>query len=914
MDVTFSFGYWLRRQRLALDLTQAALAHCVGCAPITLRKIEADERRPSRRMAQRLAFCLHLPPPVQETFIACALGERPVDALLLADKPNVDVLPEQLPLPVFHTPLIGRTAEATAVEKLIRQGSRLITIVGPGGIGKTRLALAVAERVASRPEHPQPVYFVELTGLTAVHQIIPALAAVLRCPLAGNDRRSPQGQLLDFLRDKRLLLLLDNFEHLREGGDELVADILSQAAGVQVLVTSRERLYLQVEQVMPLAGLAFPSPGKSAGVAHYQAVQLFVQTAVRYRPDFNLAADDWLALAHICHLVAGIPLALELAAAWVDTLSLATIAAEIEANLDFLTSDAPDMPERHRSMRAVFDASWQRLSADGQQVLSRLSLFRGGFTRGAAQAVAGASVPLLAGLVRRSLLQYRRETDRYDLHELLRQYAAEKLALNTDVATAVGDQHCFYFCAALEKWGDDLKGPHQLEALAEMEMESDNLYAAWQWAVRRRHLAQLLQAADGLGLFYERHGRFTEGDAAFGTAVAALNNLPHTAKTTARLLAWHGVFQQVLVNTGAATRLLQQSLALLAGLSPTDTCSERAFALWRLGIYTRHSQLEAAQAWVQESLALYRELGDVWGTAETLTSLANLFVFAGEYAETERLLQESLTLKRSLGNQYGMADSLNLLAFVAKEQGRLAEAEQWLHETLLIFRTMNARKDLVDALVTLGDTLAVAGKFIEARKPLLEAQAISADLGYRSGWAISSDELGYVAVHAGEYALARTYSEPALTVLREIDHPFMTSICLDTLGLAALGDGRLSAAIALLTESVTHLRRQGIFAFYSYTLVHLSLAEFLYGQHTEAAQHLAEAWHLAMQTGNFRTRISATAVRALFQAAQGEVAQAVTWLSMAAQYPYIANSRLFTQLVTEPVMRVTAVSGWSSSP
>ncbi len=289
------------------------------------------------------------------------------------------------------------------------------------------------------------------------------------CALQGGTRekRSPKEQLLDYLRDRRLFLLLDNFEHLLSpahpqdteaevDGATLVAEILQTAPEIRILVTSRERLNLHMEQLFPIDGLAFPDwetaapEAGSEDVTEYTAVQLFLQAAQRSQQNFSLEThEELLALIRICHLVGGMPLALELAASWVDTLSLMDIAAELQRGLDLLETELRDVPQRQRSVRATFDYSWQKLDEKEQSVFAQLSIFRGGFTRPAAQAVTGATLRQLSRLVNKSFIQFNKQRDRYQIHELLRQYGAERLSRDSELERAVYDRHSTYYCQAL---------------------------------------------------------------------------------------------------------------------------------------------------------------------------------------------------------------------------------------------------------------------------------------------------------------------------------------------------------------------------------------------------------------------------------------------------------------------------------
>ena len=431
IDSEVLFGLWLRRRRKALDLTQNALAQQVGCSLATIQKIESDARRPSRQIAELLARALEIPQADRETFLKVARRQRRVDrlpppALSAAPLPGQTRPARRSNLPAAPTPLVGRESELAALTQLLDNPQcRLLTLVGPGGIGKTRLAIEAA--AARREVFVDGVVLASLAAVNSPTFMLPALASALGFSFYGST--NPRNQLLNHLSEKQMLLVLDNLEQLLEGV-ELVADILRRAPGLKLLATSRERLNLLGEWVVEVQGLAVPPAGQAKGVEECSAVALFVQSARRAKAGFALRAGDEPAVAHICRLVEGMPLAIELAASWVRMLSCQEIAREIEHNLDFLVASTRDLPERHRSLWAVFDHSWKLLSGEEQRELSQLSVFRGGFTRQAAEAVAGASLAALSSLVTKSLVRRASALDDltyYDLHELVRQYAHVQL-------------------------------------------------------------------------------------------------------------------------------------------------------------------------------------------------------------------------------------------------------------------------------------------------------------------------------------------------------------------------------------------------------------------------------------------------------------------------------------------------------
>ena len=390
------------------------------------------------------------------------------------------------------TPFFGREAELAAVAALLASPDvRLLTILGPGGMGKTRLALAAAdgERSMQPRQFLDGVVFVDLASVHENDTVPLAIAATLGLDLAERrgDNRSSLQKLLDFLAPRRLLLILDNFEQLVSAGSAtLLADMLTAAPGLKLLVTSRLRLSLREEHLYPLSGMEVaplkPDNQPSA------AARLFVTAARRLRPDFGLLSEDAPILARICRQVEGMPLALELAAAWVDSLSLAGIADELGAGIDLLASDLVDLPARHRSIEAVLDGTWRLLTPGEQRVFMQLCVFRGGFSRAAAAEVASAGLPTLARLISMSLLAFDPASERYRVHEVLRQHGHEKLAQAGTLA-AIERRHFDYFLRLAQTATDHLFGPEQIAWLDRLDAEGDNVRAALAWSFAQPELA-----------------------------------------------------------------------------------------------------------------------------------------------------------------------------------------------------------------------------------------------------------------------------------------------------------------------------------------------------------------------------------------------------------------------------------------
>lgn len=369
---------------------------------------------------------------------------------------------------------------------LVDPACRLLTLVGPGGVGKTRLAIQAAATLTEN--FPQGIYFAPLQGIHTGEFLVSALAEAVNFALSGHQK--PLTQVLNYLSNKSILLLLDNFAQLvDQGGPPTLIEILAAAPDIKLLVTSREVLSLQEEWLYPVQGLPVPDTVETGKLKPDGAVHLFIARARQVQPDFS-AADQPAAVLRICRLVEGMPLALELTASWTRTLSCQAIAAEIQRSIDFLVTPLRNVPDRHRSMAAVFHHSWQLLSGAEQEVFKRLSVFRGGFQREAAEQVAGATLASLAALVDKSMLR-REANDRYQIHELLRQYAQEQLEAQPEAVAQTHQAHCAYYAGFLYQRSEAIESGDQQGAVADIEAELENVRAAWQWATAHTQLSAI---------------------------------------------------------------------------------------------------------------------------------------------------------------------------------------------------------------------------------------------------------------------------------------------------------------------------------------------------------------------------------------------------------------------------------------
>jgi predicted ATPase/DNA-binding CsgD family transcriptional regulator len=695
-------------------------------------------------------------------------------------------------LPSQPTPFVGREQELVEIATLLATPAcRLLTLTGPGGVGKTRLALEIVTRVVGAhgraplpsPPFPNGIYFVPLQPLTSPDFLIPTIADALQFSLYGEG--DPKTQLLNYLREKHLLLVLDNFEHLLDGAD-LLSDILDAAPAVKLLVTSRERLHLREEWVLDIGGLPFPEQNADGALDDYSAVRLFVHSARRagYMP----LEADMPAIVQICWLVEGMPLAIELAAAWARVLPCAEIAREIERSLDILATTLRNVPDKHRSMRAVFDYSWNLLSPDAQLALKRLSVFQGGFRREAAEQVAGARLPILAALVDKSLLRVN-ANGRYDLHELLLHYARERLD-----SEPIRRLHSAYYAGFLAQRLESLKGAPQLAALQEIEAELENVRAAWNRAVEQREVRHIEQALEPLGLFYELHGHFQEGKQQFASAANALSE----SSLLSRLLYWQGVFHYHLADYAGAKALHLHSLSLAGGEN-----REAADALRGLGLtLSSLGEHDEAQHTLQSALQLARALGDAWRAANTLIALTFVASRQGEFAAWKQYGQEALRIRQPAGDLIGIAECLSSLGAACNMLGEYEEAKRYFQESVELYRRLNNVMGLAFSLYTLGFLYWTTEAYQEAERVSQESLDIYRQLGVRWGVGWCLVNLGMVSNSLGMHRQARQHLQQALAIHRESNNPFALAWGLTCLGEAACELGEYDEARAHFLEAL----------------------------------------------------------------------------------------------------------------
>jgi predicted ATPase/DNA-binding SARP family transcriptional activator len=609
-------------------------------------------------------------------------------------QPTDNALPPSR-LPLSATRFVGRKTELEWLEtKLTTPGVQVLSLVGPGGIGKTQLALELVRRFARRG------VFVSLVGHDAGRSLAPAVAEALGLVLPGQVEA--ESELKGLLEGQTLLVVLDNVEQVIEEA-RLLATRLEALGGVQLLFTSRVRLGLANEHSLEVGGLNFPSPGEALRVAaeSYDAVRLLLETMRRVNPDAEQSSAEQAEAVRICQGVAGVPLALVLAGSWARLLTLAEIADELEKNLDFLAGSVRGLPERHGGMRAVFEHSWNLLSEAQREVLAGLSVFRGGFDRSTASAVTGASNLVLLELLDSSLLRrVGGETNRFDLHELVRQYAQEKLETGLHHAATVRQKHAEWFLTWTE--GIKLRKQKGLELahwMRRVEQDYDNLRAVFAWAEREGQTETTVRLARPLQPFWRARGYSNEGRGWLKRALNQLGSLRGTA-LHAIALAEIGELSRNLGDMGTCAAAHHEALDIARAADDYDSLT---YALNGLAIVAyNQGDYALAHQHYEEVLALAQQQGDMAFVARVLYNIALTYHNEGDLQAALQNYQESLALRTESGDTFLHAFTLRALGDLSHHFGDHVAAQHYLEQSLELAIAIGDRDLILGTHVMLG--------------------------------------------------------------------------------------------------------------------------------------------------------------------------------------------------------------------
>lgn len=803
-DVPASFGHWLKQARREMGFTQKELAQLAGCSTTSVRKMEAAAYRPSRQVALRLVESLEVPADEQEQIIrlartastAVSLSTLQVDAHQQTGRPRPNNLPAQ------PTTILGRAAESkSACALLLRDHVRLLTLIGPPGIGKTRLALHVGEELLSGFE--DGVFLVMLAPVSDPRLVAPTITRSLGVPEEGEQ--AALSALLEYLRDKHMLLLLDNFEQVADAASDL-AMLLSECPQLKLLVTSREVLHVRGEHQFPVPPLDLPDLQRLPApneLGSFSSVRLFVERAAAVSHNFTLTQQNAVSVAEICARLDGLPLAIEIAAARTNLFSPQEIAARLSSRLSLLTSGARDLPARQQTLRKAMDWSYNLLSPAEQLLLARLAVFVGGCTLAAIDAVCNPRGDLgidtaegVASLLDKSMLQQAEqdgEERRFAMLETVREYAAELLQASGE-ADLVERWHAQYYLALAEAAEPELVLQNQLLWLNRLEKDHSNIRA-----VLERHLLPEEESsrAAGGGIGTENRG---DTEVALRLSGALWRFwLVHGHLTEGR--RW---LERAIEQNGSPA-----GIGGITGASPVVS-AYRAKALHGLGglAYTQ-GDLPAAQSAFGEAFALWQELENVQAATWSLSNMGLVAVALGEHAAARSYYEEALGIQRELGEKGAIARTLTNLGVLAHDQGDFSAAALLHEESLLLVRKLENKGGVGAGLTNLGLVKLDLGDYDEARGLFEESLDMALELGSQHSAAGALINLSVVAYLQGDHVTELALLRRALPLLQELGDKISIANCIEGFGGAVgiMGDPvkgvRLLAAGATLRKAVS---------------------------------------------------------------------------------------------------------------
>ena len=764
-----SFGYWLRLRRKALDLTQDALADRVGCSVGLIRKMESEERRPSTQIVERFAEIFSIPQKEQAAFRRFARGElRSAPANTEENFPwHITNKSPRTNLPATVTSFVGREREIAEVRAyLSNPNARLVTLIGPPGIGKTRLSIEAARALLS--DFSDGVFFVALAPLEDSNLIAAALAQALG--YVGATMLSTQEQLKEGIADKQLLLLLDNCEHLVEDVASLASELLSACSRLKILATSRESLRVLGEWLYAVPAFDLPTEASSIDVdsaSKYPALTLFAERARAVRSDFSLNPDNIRTIATICTHLDGLPLVIELIAARIRLMSPQALLDHLSAQFILTADGMRAASHRQRTLHNAIDWSYKLLSPEEQKLFAYLSVFSGGFTLEAVEAMFSQKVSekplatLIALLLDKSLLKLALDSEtnsetRYTMLVTIQEYARERLR-EMGAEAEIRNSHLTYFLEFARRGGKEIRGPNQLEWLHRLISMRDNLRVALDWAIETQQTEAALEMARSLHWFWYVHSDYNEARRWF-ERVLEIPDAPLYTEHYAEILTQlaHHIFTQTNQITEAKP-LVERALSLARAHADKRNIG-RALSILGL-ILTNERQFTLAQSVLEESKALFQEVHDEWEYAHTIMCLTRVAYQRDELALSFTLHEQGLALFRNIGDRYFQSAAFYWMGIIEVKQGDVKRGRADLREALILAQQLDSKYMIGWDLWRLSEVMYLAGDSASTVRLYWAAKNTSDSIGAWTEEDESNFEKTMASCHA---ALSETEFEAAV--------------------------------------------------------------------------------------------------------------------------------------------------------
>ena len=823
----------------------------------------------------------------------------------------------QIPQP--STPLIGRQADLDALKNRLT-ACRTLTILGPGGSGKTHLTLELANQLAQMPNSPYPdgILFIPLAALRSIEALPSAIA--YQVDFQFHKESAPIEQLNEYLSSRKMLLILDNFEHLIgpeveqtkteiPSHAEILIHILQNAPDIKILVTSRVSLNLQEEHIYPLGGIAYPERESPSAqyFADSPAVQLFLQNAQRLSPGFKADASNLHEIANICRQVQGLPLGILLAASWSSLLSPAEIATRLakETGINLLETDSIDFPARQRSLGAVMNYSWKLLNPDEQASMAALSIFRGSFSLDDAQQVTGASLRTLRTLVNHSLIQ-KNQNNRFEIHEFTRQFAQQRLENREDIQDKFLDNYTGRFPG----WTANIRSSQQLDTIQTLDQEIDNLRAAWDIAFSNQNLDYLDQAIETMGQYYNWRHRYQEGLQIFQELTGYFQSPAGREKMEsaekyihlyAKALTQQGTFSPLI----PAEAPIRQSLEILENLQAAgDTSQKTKLAIaqtsYQLALIISQTGQNAEAVQILETcLEIFNQMDERWYLAKSLIILGSLYWDQSKYELSKKHLMQSLPIFNELGDYRGISSTKLWLGMNSIFQGD-AKGAQLIRESAAILKEQGEIDQIINGIELAAVGLMVVGNYEEAHTLINENVMNDTRYTYRQGTTIEA-VFTTLLIHLGQYNEAAKRAENSVKRTKKNGNPYGVGFSLTTYGWHLLRENKNQQAFDRFQESVEICKSNSLKDVYTWARSSQSFAAARLEDLTTAQQAFEDALHTAIEIESYIGMVLAITFGLPVITELEGTELAIEISAACAQIPLIANSTFFSEFIIQPV-------------